>query len=242
MVLEQGQPKAAAKRHGQSVPVPMAFRVFVEGREHDRQYSLYIVAYQITEIFVVPEVECSLGHLTLKSAHVHRVVSPNAHLKMRAGHGFCQLVEERLLHFGKFCWVHHFKYIFNFVQKHDLFCAVDLWPVPQKPQNYLENVVSRDFDWESVGQTYLFGQCRVLLQKLHNAVCQLWMVHAQAFDFMHRNQDSCEEQLMLFLERQRETVDDRSKNLEQLCDAIESFRLVNELEEHIVYRASDVGT
>lgn len=46
---------------------------------------------------------------------------------------------------------------------------------------------------------------------------------------------------MFFLQRQRKTVNDRSQNLEKLCNAIESLRLVNELEEDVIYRASNVG-
>ena len=44
---------------------------------------------------------------------------------------------------------------------------------------------------------------------------------------------------MLFLQRQGETIDDRSKNLQKLGNSIESFRLVDELEEDIVDGTSD---
>lgn len=45
---------------------------------------------------------------------------------------------------------------------------------------------------------------------------------------------------MLLLERQGESVDDGSENLQQLGDAIEPFGLVDELKEDIVDRSSDV--
>lgn len=47
---------------------------------------------------------------------------------------------------------------------------------------------------------------------------------------------------MLLFERQGESVYDRTQNLEQLGDAIEALRFVNELEEDIVDGASNVGS
>ena len=46
-------------------PVPVTFRVFVEWLEHDGQYRLNVVADEIAEILVVPEVKCALGYLDL---------------------------------------------------------------------------------------------------------------------------------------------------------------------------------
>lgn len=40
---------------------------------------------------------------------------------------------------------------------------------------------------------------------------------------------------MLFFERKCETVDDRTKNLQKFRNAVESFRLVYELEENVIY-------
>jgi len=93
---------------------------------------------------------------------------------------------------------------------------------------------------KTADQAHLFCQCRVLLQELYDTVGQLRMVHTQTLDFMQRNQDSCEEQLMFFLERQRETIDDRSQDLKKLCDAIESLCFIDELEEHVVDGPSNV--
>ena len=38
------------------LPVPVAFRVFVEGLEHDWEDDFDIVADEVAEVFVVPEV------------------------------------------------------------------------------------------------------------------------------------------------------------------------------------------
>lgn len=45
---------------------------------------------------------------------------------------------------------------------------------------------------------------------------------------------------MLLFQRQRETVDDGAKDFEELGDAIKSLGLVDELEEDIVDRATNV--
>ena len=52
---------------------------------------------------------------------------------------------------------------------------------------------------------------------------------------MQGYQNSCEEELMLLLQGKRETIDDGTKYLQQLRDPIESFGLVHELEENIIY-------
>jgi hypothetical protein len=56
------------KQDGKAVPVPMTFRILVERREHYRQDGFDVVADQVAEVFVVPEVERSLGDLALQSA------------------------------------------------------------------------------------------------------------------------------------------------------------------------------
>jgi hypothetical protein len=57
---------------------------------------------------------------------------------------------------------------------------------------------------------------------------------------MQWNQHPCEEELVLFLQWQRKSVDDGTENLKKFSDAIESFSLVDELEEDVVDRATDV--
>lgn len=109
---------------------------------------------------------------------------------MWTGNRLCQLIEKRLLDFGELGGVHYFKDIFNLIQKHYFFRAVDFGPVPQKAQ----------YDF--------FGQCSVLLQELHNTVCQLWVIHAEALDFVKWDQHTCEEQFVFFFEWKSETIDD----------------------------------
>ena len=65
------------------------------------------------------------------------------HLEMGTGHGFCQLIEQRFLDFGELSRIHHLKYVFNLVKKHDLFCAVHLWPVAEKAQDHLQRSFSK---------------------------------------------------------------------------------------------------
>jgi hypothetical protein len=66
------------------------------------------------------------------------------------------------------------------------------------------------------------------------------VVHAQTLDLVQWDKNSGQEQFVFFLEGQRETVDDTAQNLEQLSDTVESLCLVDELEEDIVNRSSDV--
>lgn len=44
-------------------PVPVPLGVLVERRKHDWQYDVHVVCHQITEILVVPKVECTLRNL-----------------------------------------------------------------------------------------------------------------------------------------------------------------------------------
>jgi len=46
-----------------NLPVPVSFRVLVEWRKHDWQNDINVVADQVAEILVIPEVKCSLGDL-----------------------------------------------------------------------------------------------------------------------------------------------------------------------------------
>lgn len=46
-----------------SIPVPVTLGVLEEGREHDRQNGLDVVANQVTEVLIVPEIEGAFGDL-----------------------------------------------------------------------------------------------------------------------------------------------------------------------------------
>jgi hypothetical protein len=89
-------------------------------------------------------------------------------------------------------------------------------------------------------RSYVFGQCGVLLQELDDAVCQLRVVHAEALHLVHGEEYPGQEELVFFLERQGETIDDRTQNLEQLGNSIVAFGLIHELEENVVNRSADI--
>lgn len=112
---------------------------------------------------------------------------------------------------GKLCRVHDFEDVFNFVQEHDFLRAVDFGPVPEKPQDDLETSVTCTNKNSNI--TYLFCQSSVLFQKLDDAIRQLRVVHAEALHFVERDENSGQEQLVLFLEGQRKPVDDGTKDL-----------------------------
>lgn len=97
-----------------SLPVPVSFRVLIEWREHDWENNLDVVADEITEVFIVPEVKSSF-----------------CNLEVRTGDRLSELVKERLLNLGEFGGIHDFKYVLHFIQEHHLFCAVGLGPVPK---------------------------------------------------------------------------------------------------------------
>ena len=56
---------------------------------------------------------------------------------------------------------------------------------------------------------------------------------------MQRDENAHKERFVLVFERERETVDDRSEDLQKFCDALVAFRLVDEMEEDIVDTPSD---
>jgi len=103
----------------------MTLRVLVERREHNRQDNLDIVADEIAEILVVPEVEGSLGNL-----------------KVRARNGLCELVEQWLLYLGELSRIHHLKDVLNLVKEHNFFSAVDLGPIAQQTEDDLRINIS----------------------------------------------------------------------------------------------------
>ena len=142
-------------------------------------------------------------------------------LEVRAGNGFGQLVEEGFLDLCELTRIHDLKDVLDFVQEHDFLRAVDLGPIAQEAQHDL------------------FGEGRVLLQELHDAIRQLRMVHAQALDLVERYQDSGQEELVLFLQRKGEAIDDGPEDLEQLGDSIEPLGLIGKLEKDIVDGAAD---
>ncbi len=108
-----------AKRRSDK-PVPVTLGVLVERGKHDGQDDFDIIADQVAEVLVVPEVERPFGDL-----------------EVRTRHGFGELVEKRLLDLRKLGRVHNLKDVFDLVEKHDLLGAVDLGPIPQETEDDL---------------------------------------------------------------------------------------------------------
>jgi hypothetical protein len=69
---------------------------------------------------------------------------------MGTGHGFGQLIEQGLLDFGELCGIHHLKYVFDLIEKHDLFRAVHLWPVAEKAQDHLQRRLVHGSKWANL--------------------------------------------------------------------------------------------
>lgn len=66
------------------------------------------------------------------------------------------------------------------------------------------------------------------------------MIHAQTLDLVKRNEDPCEEELVFLFQRQSETVDDGTENLEKLGNSVEPFSFVDKLEEDVVDRTTNI--
>jgi Trm5-related predicted tRNA methylase len=98
----------------------MSLRVFIQGREHDRENDFYIVTDKIAKVLVVPEVKRALRNLEVGTSD-------------RLG----QLIEKRLLHFRELGGVHNLEDILYLVQEHDLLCAIDFGPITQESKHNL---------------------------------------------------------------------------------------------------------
>lgn len=114
--------------------------------------------------------------------------------------------------------VQHFLYL---VQEHDLLGRIHLGPVLEQTHHDL------------------LRQRRILFEELHDAVGELRVVQRKALHFMQRDQNPRQEGLMLLLKRERESVDDRSQDLEQLRDPIMPLGFVDEVEEDVINRPPD---
>lgn len=122
----------------------MTLGVLEQRREHDWQNDLNIIADQVAEVFIVPEVECTLGDLgkkkTVSSLRNYSAIAISTHLEMRACNRLGQLLEEWLLDFGKFRRVHHLEDVFHFVKVHNFLGAVGFRPVSQQTEDHLKAV------------------------------------------------------------------------------------------------------
>ena len=60
------------------------------------------------------------------------------------------------------------------------------------------------------------------------------MVHGDTFRFVQRQESALQENLMLLLQWQGETVDDAAEDLEKLRDAVVSLSLIDKSEKDVV--------
>lgn len=95
----------------------MTLRVLKQRREHDRQNHFDIIADEVAKVFVIPEIQGTLGDLAKVLA-----VEGNSwkrgsmtNLEVRTGNTLGQLVEQWLLDLGKLGGVHHLKNILHLV-------------------------------------------------------------------------------------------------------------------------------
>lgn len=160
-----------------------------------------------------------VGNLT----HIPVVERSFGNLEVLAVDALCQLLEQRHHDSLELYWVYHIEYLFDLVEVHDLLWAIDLRPEPQKAKHHV------------------FRQCGIFFQELDHAVCQLRMIKRQAFDFVQRQQNASEENLVLLLQREREAINDAAEDLQQLGNAVVPLGIVYELEEDVIDGPPDEG-
>ena len=68
------------------IPIPMALRVFVQRSEHDRQDNFNIIADEVAKVFIVPEVERTLGDLCQWLVEINKSKQGCTNLEMGTGH------------------------------------------------------------------------------------------------------------------------------------------------------------
>ena len=88
--------------HSMYCPIPVGFRVSIQGRENDRKYDGEIVAHQIDDIVVVPVQKRTFSDL-----------------EMLAVDAACKLLEEGYLYFLKLYGICDVEYFFDLVEEHD---------------------------------------------------------------------------------------------------------------------------
>lgn len=110
----------------------------------------------------------------------------------------------------------HFQDLFQLSKKHNLLRTIGHRPILQKPSNDR------------------ISELGVFLNELNNAITKLLMIRSGALRPVQRHQSPDQEKLVLLFQRQRETVDYTSQNLEQLRDAVVPLCLENEPVEDVV--------
>ena len=76
-------------------PIPMSFRIFIKGLEHDGQDHFHVVADKIAEVFIVPKIQCSLRNLEWVYVNLLFIITLvlKTDLKMRASNRLRQLLK-----------------------------------------------------------------------------------------------------------------------------------------------------
>lgn len=132
-----------------------------------------------------------------------------------------ELPEQGFLYLDELSGVDDVEHFFDLIKEHNLFGAVDLGPVTQEAaENFL-------------------CETRVLFEELDDTVGELRMIERERFDLVQRDEYTGKKHLVLLLERQSEAVDNRSKNFQELGDAVVTFGLVDKLEKDIVDGSAD---
>ena len=86
------------------------------------------------------------------------------------------------------------------------------------------------------------GRLRVFLHVLRDAVGQLLVVKAHALGAVQRDERTAQEDDVLLLQGQRESVDDGAQDLQQLPDTVVALRLVDKAVESVADSAADETT
>jgi len=77
---------------------------------------------------------------------------------------------------------------------------------------------------------------------LNDTVGELGVVESEGFGLVQGDEDSGEEGLVFFFEREGESVDDGSQDFEEFGDSVVTFGFVDKLEEDVVDGATDEGS
>mmetsp|Transcript_68021 Transcript_68021/g.142042 ORF Transcript_68021/g.142042 Transcript_68021/m.142042 type:complete len:273 (+) Transcript_68021:345-1163(+) len=144
-------------------------------------------------------------------------------LEVRTRDAKSQPAEENFLHTVELGWLRQLQSLFELVQEQDLFRRDGEGPVPEH------------------GCDDFVGQAWILLDVLSHAVGQLLIEGYQRFDLVQGDESLDQEVLVFILQRQREAIDDTSKDFKQLANTVVSLALVDDFEEHVLDSSADEG-
>jgi len=143
-------------------------------------------------------------------------------LEMRRCNTASKLCEKRAHYFRELFVLNNVQDFLKLVEEHNFFWRVRLWPEFEQPVDH----------WG--------GKRRIFFQKLDDAISKLRMINRERLELVKWNQNFKQENLVFFFERQREPIDDRSKDFKELGDAVVPLGFVHEAVENIVDLSSDI--